>query len=323
VPQPTRIGPAFDGKAAQGKLIYVIEAVGSPLNTAITNEEVSAAAKVGAKVVVFPTTGSVTQYQRGVEAAIAAGADVIDLDAFDPAPIAPQLAEARAKGIKITLNYQIDPTQKFPAGFSGGSYGAASTLGEIEADYAIAATHGKLNALVLISRDIPSTATITASMDKTFQANCPNCKITYLNEPVSAWPSFNSATAAALQRDPSINYVVAAFDSFASFALGGITTAGAGNRVGLDTFGGSKDVLSLIKPNSTVQMDLGNSAAAVGLAAIDNDLRVATGQEPFSAAVNFRVWDTSNVSEAGNPPDITKGYGSDLEAPYFKAWGVS
>lgn len=323
IPKTPYIGPAFNAKVDKGRLIYVIQTTSSAFNKAISDAEKSAGALVGAKVVIFPTTGQVTQYENGVEAAIAAHANVIDLQAVNPSYIVPQLREARAKGIKVTSTLFTDSADPFPTGISGGVKDDNTLIGTLEADYAIVKTGGKLNAIYDLSEDVAQTGDILAGFRAALKENCPGCTVTTVNEPVPSWPSFNGATAAALARDPKANYVVAEFDSFATFAVAGIASAEADGRVHLDTYAGSTSVLSLIKRNSVVQMDIGSSSESIGLAAMNDDLRLAAGKPGVAGTIGQRVFDLQNISQVGKPPSIAKGYGSNLEAPFLKAWGLS
>jgi ABC-type sugar transport system substrate-binding protein len=120
VPREPSVGPAFNAKEAAGKLIYLIPIQLAGFNKTIVDTARAAAQQLGAKAVIWPSTGTQADYQQGVEAAIEAGANVISLEGVDPALIAPPLAEARAKGIKITLDIYGNGSSPLPAGFSGG-----------------------------------------------------------------------------------------------------------------------------------------------------------------------------------------------------------
>ena len=194
--------------------------------------------------------------------------------------------------------------------------------GELEADYAIMATKGHVDALVLTSNDIPQTPDVVKGLRQAFQANCSTCTLHYVNETVPTWPNFDSATAAALRQHPDVNYVIPLYDNYAQFALAGISLAGATQKVHMDTLNGTPSVLSEIKPGAVVQMDVGVSAVWLGYAEITNALRVATGGQPMVVAGVPRVFTTTNVAQAGSPPSFATGYGANIEAPFKKVWGI-
>ncbi|MHB1504489.1 MAG: sugar ABC transporter substrate-binding protein [Acidimicrobiales bacterium] len=322
VPTEPSVGPSFDAKAAAGKLIYLIPIQLAGFNKTIVDTAQAAAQQLGAKAVIWPSTGTLSDYQQGVEAAINAGANIICLEGVDPQLISPQLAAARAKGIKITLDIFGNGSSPLPAGFSGGVNMPFSLGGELEADYAIMATKGHVDALVLTSDDIPQTPDVLKGLHQAFQENCRSCTLHYVNETVPTWPNFGSATAAALREHPNVNYVIPLYDNYAQFALSGISLAGASQKVHMDTLNGTPSVLSEIKPGAVVQMDIGVSAVWLGYAEITNALRVATGGQPTVVAGVPRVFTTANVAQAGSPPSFATGYGVNIEAQFKKVWGI-
>lgn len=321
VPTEPSVGPPFNAKAAAGKLIYLIPIQLAGFNETIVDTAKAAAEQLGAKAVIWPSTGTLSDYQQGVEAAINAGANVICLEGVNPQLIGPQLASARAKGIKITLDIFGNGSSSLPAGFSGGVNMPFSLGGELEADYAIMATKGHVDALVLTSDDIPQTPDVLDGLRGAFQANCRSCTLHYVNETVPTWPNFSSATAAALREHPNVNYVIPLYDNYAEFALSGISLAGASQKVHMDSLNGTPSVLSQIKPGSIVQMDIGVSAVWLGYAEITNALRVATGGNPTVVAGVPRVFTSANVAQAGSPPSFASGYGINIKAQFQKVWG--
>jgi ribose transport system substrate-binding protein len=321
LPREPSVGRPFKAKAAAGKLIYLIPIQLAGFNKTIVDTAQAAAKRLGAKAVIWPSTGKLSDYQQGVEAAINAGANVICLEGVDPQLIAPQLAAARAKGIKITLDIFGNGSSRLPSGFSGGVNMPFSLGGELEADYAIMATKGHVDALVLTSNDIPQTPDVLKGLHQAFHSNCPSCKLHYVNETVPTWPTFGSATAAALREHPHVNYVIPLYDNYAQFALSGISLAGASRKVQMDTLNGTPSVLREIKPRAVVQMDIGVSAVWLGYAEITNALRVATGGHPTVVAGVPRVFTRANVAQAGSPPSFATGYGPNIEASFKKVWG--
>jgi len=322
IPVYPKDGPAFDAKAAAGKLIYLIPIQLAGFNKTIVDTAEAAAKMVGARAVVWPSTGTISSYQQGVEAAITAGANVISLEGTNPSLIAPQLAQARAKGIKITLDIFGNGSSPLPAGFSGGVNMPFSLAGELEADYAIMATKGRVDALVLTSDDIPQTPDVLRGLHRAFNENCSSCTLHYVNETVPTWPQFSSATAAALRQHPNVNYVIPIYDNYAQFALSGIRLAGMSTKVHMDSLNGTPSVLSTIKPGSVMQMDIGVSAVWLGWAEMTNALRVALGYRPTVVSGVPRVFTSANVSQAGSPPSFADGYGFNIASSFEKLWGM-
>jgi ribose transport system substrate-binding protein len=73
-----------------------------------------------------------------------------------------------------------------------------------------------------------------------------------------------------------------------------------------------------------VTMDVGESLEGAGFAAMDNAFRLMSGMDPSQVMdiVPVRIFDKSNLDEAGTPPEVNKGYGDELEAQYLGVWGL-
>lgn len=318
--QPAPVGPKFDAKKAKGKLIYFIPVVAENFNTVIYNAMENVAKHVGAKVVLFPTNGQLSQYQAGVEAAISAHANVIDLYAVDPSVIAPELAQARKDGIKITLDFYEKQGTKIPAGFYGGTEYPGSLIGTQLADFAINATGGKIDALIEGAIGNPQATVIENQLVATYKKNCSGCSYTVLNESIPDLSNFNSATASALEQNPGINYVIDLFDAYAPITVAGVAVAGDTSKVHIEAgYNGTPADISLIGTGPVTE-DIGTSADYLGYATMNNDLRVAIGLPAVTSRMVDRIWDSSNVSQAGRPPSFSDGYGSGIFTPFAKEW---
>jgi ribose transport system substrate-binding protein len=322
VPTFVAPGPAFDATKAKGKLIYYIPLALNPFNTAIANAAKEAGERAGVKVVIFPSTGNPSEWVAGMQTAITAHANLIDDLGVNPAVLVPQFAAAKAANIPITLSGFYDPSQTPSPDVKGGADFPFMIAGQLMADYAIAQTKGNLNAVVLLSSDIPQTAPVMKGMQDEITNHCgSSCHLTLVDQPVTAWTSFTGATQTALVKDPNVNYVIPIYDGMASFALAGIRAASRTN-VKIATFNGTPAVLQEMTSGNIVVMDLGVSAAWIGYLEMDNDLRVLTGQAPIFSTIPPRLFDSTNINEAGNPPNLESGYGSDFKAQFAKLWGI-
>ena len=69
-------------------------------------------------------------------------------------------------------------------------------------------------------------------------------------------------------------------------------------------------------------MDVGENPKAIGYLGVDQALRVLSGEPPAKGSTNpVRVFDESNVGEAGDPPELGVGYGS-AEESLLDLWGL-
>jgi ribose transport system substrate-binding protein len=322
VPTFVAPGPAFDASKAKGKLIYYIPLALNPFNTAIANGAKEAGARAGVRVVIFPSTGIPSEWVAGMQTAITAHANLIDDLGVNPAVLVPQFTAAKAANIPITLSGFYDPSQTHQSDLQGGVDFPFTLAGQIMADYAIAKTKGNLDAVALESTDIPQTAPVIKGIQDEFANHCGStCHLTLVDQPVSSWTNFTGATQTALVKDPKVNYVLPIFDGMEPFALAGIRAAVATN-VKIATFNGTPAVLQDMTTGNVVQMDLGVSAAWIGYLEMDNDLRVLSGQASIFSPIPPRIFDSTNISEAGNPPSLLSGYGSDFESKFATLWGL-
>jgi ribose transport system substrate-binding protein len=81
----------------------------------------------------------------------------------------------------------------------------------------------------------------------------------------------------------------------------------------------------MIEEDSPVKMDVGENPAQLGYAAIDQTLRLITGTGPVESGdqnIGLRIFDISNVDEAGDPPALGVGYGDEWKSGYLKLWGL-
>jgi ribose transport system substrate-binding protein len=56
---------------------------------------------------------------------------------------------------------------------------------------------------------------------------------------------------------------------------------------------------------------------------MDQTFRVLLGKPTVPERTPIRIWDSTNVNDAGSPPVTGKGYGSALQDGYLKLWGLS
>ena len=105
VPAFVAPGPAFDAAARlRGKTIFEIPITSEvPFIAAVEGGMRQAAAKVGARLVIYPNQGKPEQWAQGIRTAIAERADAITLFAQDPRLLAPQIAQAKMAGIPVVV----------------------------------------------------------------------------------------------------------------------------------------------------------------------------------------------------------------------------
>jgi ribose transport system substrate-binding protein len=187
-------------------------------------------------------------------------------------------------------------------------------------------TNGQANALVVRVDEVLSTVPMMSGIQGEFKDHCSGCKLTSFNVGiVDVASKIQPEVQSALVRDPKINYVIALYDSAeAPFAVAGIKAAGAQTRVKVVTFNGTPSVLKTVADKDVVEMDIGENLDWISYAIMDQHMRLMGGQPAIKDPhVPLRIFDSSNISETGSPPQNSTGYGNDYQDQYKKLWKLT
>lgn len=332
IPEFVPPGPEFDaGRKLRGKTIFEIPITSEvPFVAAVERGMKQAAGEVGAKLVVYPNQGQPTQWAQGIRTAIAQRADAITLLAQDPALLGPQIAQAEKAGIPVIVLRTTGEGERCQSDPDGKVYGRTCVpgpfeqAGRLEADWAIQATNGTADVLVITSNDARSTSPLMRGLRDEFRRRCPTCKTTAVDVPIPEWAArIRSEVQSALVRDPKIDYVIPIYDSMSQFVVPAIRAARAAGRVRIAAFNGTPFVLKLTQDGDIVAMDVGENLSWLGWAAMDQTFRVIAGEQPVkSEHTPLRVFDDGNVADAGRPPRFDAGYGNAYVSGYRRMWHV-
>jgi ribose transport system substrate-binding protein len=315
-------GTGFNASAARGKTVFVIpETSEVPFLNAIDDSIVAVGKQYGVKVTVYANQGQSSQWVQGMNQAIAQKASAIILGA-PPVQLGPQLERARAAGIPVDVLHLYDRVMPLPRDVMSTVFAPFTRAARLEADWVIMDTDGKADAVILTSDEVPPSRYIVSAMQAEFRAHCPSCKTTVVNVPAADWGTkMQPATQSALLADPRIGYVIPIYDSASQFVIPGIRSAGRSGKVKIATYNGTPFVLNDIRTKNTVAMDAGESQAWIAYANMDQVLRMITGHKPLpDAQTPIRVFDQSNIAEAGNPSDPNRAFGSSYVAGYRAVW---
>jgi ribose transport system substrate-binding protein len=318
-------GPAFDAAACmKSKKMFAIPLTDdNPFEVAIIGGMKQAAKMVGFEFRAWQTQLSPDQWTQGLNKAADEKFNLVDLvGGLPPEFIAPQIAEVRGKGVKVTTTHDYDFTQKAPDILDGSAKTDYVTVGKLIAAWAIAKTDGKVNAVVFGPDEITPTVPLKTAILDYFKTNCPACKTTYINTPAAEWATkVQPAVQGALLADPNINYVLPIYDSMSQFAAPAIVATGS--KAKIVSYNGTPFVLDMMRDGDIVEMDVGESLGWVGMAGVDADMRLLCGQKPVEHLnTPAFIFDKSNVATAGTPATFNDGYG-DAHISGFKAlWGV-
>lgn len=326
LPEFVAPGPAFEAQSCMAdKKVFVIPLTNAnPFCTAISAGFNIAADSVGVELRDWETQLDPAGWIQGISTATAEGFDLIDLSCgLPPELVQPQIMEAQAAGVKVTSTHNWDATtQGAPDWMDGAANTDYVTMGEIMAAWAMVQTGGKVNALVLGPDEITPTGPLRDAILGYFEANCPDCKTTYVNTPANEWATkIQPAVQNALLADPTINYVMPVYDSMSQFAVPAIQIAGSDAKI--VSYNGTPFVLDMMREGDIVEMIVGESLGWVGYAGLDADMRVLCGEEKVDTLnTPAYIFTDDNVATAGVPATYNDGYGDSHIAGFKELWGV-
>jgi len=331
LPTFTAPGPQVDISKLKGKSMFVIPLVPNPFNESIQNTMREIAQKVGMKFTLYPNQGQASQWVQGMNQAITAKPDIIVLStAPDPRVLQPQLTAAKKAGIPVVVTHFYDDSSPTPPDCEGCAAGVTALVtapfnvaGKAAADWIINDSGGKANALVIGGADIlPSPGTVD-TVKKEFQDSCPDCKVTVANIPVSEWNTKTQGEVqAALNKDPTIDYVYPLYDAMVAGAVPAVQTLGRKGKVKVVSYNGSPYVLKYIQDSNIAAMDVGEDTVGIGYASMDQSFRILSGMQPVDERTPIRIWDSTNVKDSGTPPQTGVGYGNALPDGFSTLWGL-
>lgn len=326
-------GSPVDVSKVKGKSVFVIPLVPNPFNQSIQNTMQYLAKKAGIKYTIYPNQGLVSQWVQAFNQALAQKPDLIILStAPDPRELQPQLRAAKAAGIPVLVTHFYDESSPAPPKCLACAPGVTALetapfyrAGRAEADWMIADSGGKAHVLIVSSNDIlPSPPTVKV-IESELKAHCPSCTYTDVNVPVSDWNTkVGSTVGAQLQQHPDINYVDCLYDAMVQTAVPGVQLAGKAGQVKVVSYNGSTFALKYIQDGNVMGMDVGEPTVWIGYAVMDQAFRILSGAGALpNETTPIRIWDKSNIAQAGTPPSLTQGYGNAYVAGYNKLWGVT
>jgi ribose transport system substrate-binding protein len=211
------------------------------------------------------------------------------------------------------------------AGVTGVVKAPISTAGTAEADWIINDSHGKANVLLVGLNGLLPVPGMLSAAGAEFSKYCPGCKVKTVSINLSqlATAGAFSQIASALVQDPNITYVDPLFDASVPGTLAAIQAAGKASKIRVIAFNGSafalKDVAGRTSP---LVADVAEPDAWVGYANMDQAFRLMTGMPPVTENTPIRLYDTTNINQAGGGPNYDTGYGDTYIKGFHTLWGL-
>jgi len=319
-------GPAIDPSSLKGKLIFTIPtSTAIPFCDVVDKQMDEFAKRLGIRHEVWQTTAQLGQWVQGFTTAIAHKADLINVACgLDPATVAPQIREARSKGIPVVAAHTYAFGQTTLEDLSGIVYGAYIHAAELETAWVILQTKGKANVLVITAPSTANSPFIEKAITGMFAKYCPDCKVRVAGVNAADWATKVGPTVqSAILADRELNYVIPIYDGMVQFAVPAIITTGASDRVKIASFNATPAVLDMIRTGDIVTFDSGEDTTWLAGAILDQDMRVLLNKPLIPEyAAGIRAFSKTDVEAAGVPAKFGVGYGDGAQKGYEALWGL-
>ncbi|MBV9634710.1 MAG: sugar ABC transporter substrate-binding protein [Methylobacteriaceae bacterium] len=322
-------GPTAAPKPLTGKKIAVIscaqltEGCNRPSRAAV-----EAAQKLGWDATIFDGKGDVGTQLAAINAAVDSKYDGIALMIVDPVQVNEGIRRALDAKIPVVTLAEpayTDQRKALLASVPDVSHDWLTT-GKLIGDYMIWKSEGHINALLLNDPEVTVVqygqfaGTQAKLIDK--QA-CPDCKVTVENFTIATLNTQPAAlTAAAVQRDPAINWVWCYDFCMANVATDLIARGLQGKIMGAG-FDCNAQNLQLIRDGRVQVVCIADPRDWEAWAAVDTLNRLMNGQPAVDQNIPVRLFDKSNLDQLTDT-DIKNGWqgGTDFRSQYLKIWGV-
>ena len=327
VPGTDDLGEPIDVASLKGKTIYSIP-IDSKAEFYSVGEKAmkKVAAEAGVDFVTFPSDGTQTSFQQGIQQAINAKAGAIMLNGPLASTLGPQIDAAKKAGIPVIPLHLSDSEGEGTPGLEYEAFAPFNQAARLFTQYAIANLKGEpVHALVIQVSETGPSKGMVKTIEDTLKDEAPSgSKATVVNAPVAQWSTqVQGLVQSALLKDPKINAVLPIYDSIALYAAPGIKQAAPNRDVKIYSFNGTPAILKMVKDGS-VAVNVAENPDWVSYVNLDVAFRAMLGVPPIKGETGpLRLIDKSNVDETGNPPASGKGFGDAYPSAFLKLWGLA
>ncbi|NIH78472.1 sugar ABC transporter substrate-binding protein [Amycolatopsis viridis] len=330
VPEFTLDAPVIDAAKARGKRIAHIPGTSQlAYQQNITAALKKTAARLGIEFIDFSVNGTPADWAKALDTAITQRPDVILVDSPDPGLLVPQLTRAKAAGIQVVSGLLYQSQDTVPENVRGLLSAVVTKpfrqAGALQATYAFSQLGDKLKPLVLSTPDFLGSRFGEQGITESLGQLCPGgCRPTFIRLPSTQWDKFRTEVQSALNRDPSLNYILPLYDNMALPVVSGLLAQGRTGTTPIATYNGTPAALDLVRSGG-IGMDIGESLDWYAMAMFDQCLRLLVGAQPVASGderTPLRIFTKDNVAETGVPATPANGYGTGYLDGYAKLWSV-
>lgn len=318
-------GPAFNMGSLKGKKITVLTStLAVPFVANIAKAVQEAGGVVGWQVTVVDGKGSITEWSRVMQQAVAQKVDGVITVGASPAEMQPAVAAAKAAGIPVvdTLTADQDKDPLIPGTFAHTSISFYNS-GALQADYVIANGSPTAHVLIFGDNEFPGEVTRVQGMQDEFAKLCPGCKVTFQDTQVAKLATDLGQTAVTLlRRDPTIEWVLPTYDAQALYIVPAAKAAGLASKIKVVGSDAVSNNLQMVQKNDVQVADVGEPNAWSGWAAVDMMGRALTNGAPVAPNIPLRVFTSANLAGL-DPTNEDQLFGGGFRAGYKTVWGLS
>lgn len=316
---PKYPGQPLDASKNRGKLVWFLSAAESvPTQVAIWQGVNAAASAAGMNSRIFDGASSPSNFNVGIEQAIAQKAGGIIMQGVDPNLVKGPLADAQAAGIPVIDSLSGGPAAPLPLGMAAHVTIDYSASGATMADWTLEQTGCKADALELSSTLYVALRDRQNGFLQEYTKQCPSCKVkTTQIDYTSLASSVDAAVRTALQRDPNINYIASSDDAA---ALGVISTLKAlGKDVPVIGANGQATALALISKGDQAATVSMSPLAYMGWVQVDLLQRAMLKMQVPSGTLPQQLLTKATVTQ--DPSAQWPGY-ADYQTKYKQLWNA-
>jgi ribose transport system substrate-binding protein len=231
-PTKLQLPPPITKAIPAGKHIVWIRC-GAPACTVLTNPMKASAATLGWKLTIIDGGATPESNQSAWNQVLRIHPDGVLYSGFPRVVFNDQLKKAAASGTVVVSWSVPDPPGD---GIKATIYGKDDNdfVGGMKADYAIADSGGKANAVQFVASEYPTQLTEAAYIERRFKSECPDCKIdTQKVAAATIGKTLPQTIVGYVRAHPKVDYIIVGFDDMAAGLPGALQDAGLAQRVKL------------------------------------------------------------------------------------------
>lgn len=311
-------GASFDMASNEGKTIWFISpSQAVPYTAAVSEGAKEAAEAAGMRLVVFDGKGRVTEWNKGIQQAVAQKADGIILQAIDPRLVSGAIARAESAGIPIVDSDNGDPDAELTDGVDAHVTVDYTGIGKRWAQYIVSQTGGEPTKVAVFydpafQADQNKIDGLTAELERL----CPDCELIVERFSVATFAQdLPGRVQNVLRREPDVGWLVAGFGAQVRYIIQGMRQGDA-DDVRLIAVSAEPENLELIADGEMLEADIGVPTDWLGWAQVDELGRLMAGADPAGQRIPVRLFDAANLEQAGE-----QLYGaSDFRTEFRSGW---